>query len=123
MQDVHSSNLLVVTGISDSSKSRARHHRSLKLGSRLKYLNQKLIFVFIRNINDIITGMFSCKNTCSQMTFFKHPCEAFVIRFYKKFHWFIFLMRKIKFLLFWRIFSLKNFVKLIIKIMCACSVD
>ena len=29
----------VVTGICDSKKSRARHYRSLKLGSKLKYLN------------------------------------------------------------------------------------
>ena len=29
----------VVTGICDPNKSRARHHRSLKLGSKLKYLN------------------------------------------------------------------------------------
>ena len=29
----------MVTGICDPNKSRARHHRSLKLGSKLKYLN------------------------------------------------------------------------------------
>ena len=37
---IRSSHLtLVVTGICDPSKSWARHHRSVKLGSKLKYLN------------------------------------------------------------------------------------
>ena len=39
MQEVHSSNPPVVTEICDPSKSRVRHHRSLKLDSKLKYLN------------------------------------------------------------------------------------
>ena len=45
MQEIHSSNPPVVTGVFDSNKSRARHHRSLKLGSKLKYLkiSQKLL--------------------------------------------------------------------------------
>ena len=42
MQEIRSSNPPVVTGICDSNKSWARHHRSLKLGSKLKYL--KLFF-------------------------------------------------------------------------------
>ena len=39
MQEIRSSNPPVVTGICDPNKSRARHHRSLKLGLKLKYLN------------------------------------------------------------------------------------
>ena len=39
MQEIHSSNPLVVTGICDPNKSWAQHHCSLKLGLRLKYLN------------------------------------------------------------------------------------
>ena len=38
-QEIRSSNPPVDTGICDPNKSRARHHRSLKLGSKLKYLN------------------------------------------------------------------------------------
>ena len=37
MQEIRSSNPPVVTGICDPNKSRARHHRSLKLGSKLKH--------------------------------------------------------------------------------------
>ena len=39
MQEIRGSNSPVVTGIRDSNKSRARHHRSLKPGSKIKYLN------------------------------------------------------------------------------------
>ena len=39
MQEIRSSNPPVVTIICDPNKSRARHHRSLKLGSKLKYIN------------------------------------------------------------------------------------
>ena len=38
MQEIRSSNPPVVTGICDPSKSRAQHHGSLKLGSKLNYL-------------------------------------------------------------------------------------
>ena len=38
MQEIRNSNPPVVTGICDPNKSRARHHRSFKLGSKLKYL-------------------------------------------------------------------------------------
>ena len=41
MQEILSSNPPVVTGICDPNKSRARHHRSLELGSKLKYLNKE----------------------------------------------------------------------------------
>ena len=43
MQEILSSNPPVVTGICDPNKSRARHHRSLKLGSKLKYLNKMIL--------------------------------------------------------------------------------
>ena len=36
----------MVTGIDDPNKSRAQDHRSLKLGSKLKYLNWFFIFTF-----------------------------------------------------------------------------
>ena len=39
MQEIRSSNPPVITGICDPNKSRARHHRSLKLGSKLKNLS------------------------------------------------------------------------------------
>ena len=38
MQEIYSSNPLVVTGICDPNKSQARNHRSLKLGLKLEYL-------------------------------------------------------------------------------------
>ena len=38
MQDTGSSNPVVVTRIWNPNKSRAQHHLSLKLGSKLKYL-------------------------------------------------------------------------------------
>ena len=41
MQEIHSSNPTVVTGICDPNKSQARHHNSLKLDLKLKYRNQK----------------------------------------------------------------------------------
>ena len=46
MQEIRSSKPPVVTGICDLNKSRARHHRSLKLGSKLKYLNKVLLLAF-----------------------------------------------------------------------------
>ena len=39
MQKIRSSNPPVVAGICNPNKSQARHHRSLKHGSKLKYLN------------------------------------------------------------------------------------
>ena len=44
MQEILSSNPPVVTGIYDPNKSWARHHHSLKLGSKLKYLNDRALF-------------------------------------------------------------------------------
>ena len=41
MQEIHSSNPPVVTGICDPNKSQAQQHRSLKLGSKLKYFNNE----------------------------------------------------------------------------------
>ena len=43
MQEIRSSNPLVVTAICDPNKTRARHHRSLKLGSKLKYLKNNIV--------------------------------------------------------------------------------
>ena len=40
MQEISSSNPPMVTGICDTKKSRARHHRSLKFGLKLKYLKK-----------------------------------------------------------------------------------
>ena len=42
MQETHSSNPAVVTGILHPNKFRVRYHCSLKLGSKLKYLNKKI---------------------------------------------------------------------------------
>ena len=39
MHEIRNSNPPMAAGICDSNKSRAGHHRSLKLGSKLKYLN------------------------------------------------------------------------------------
>ena len=38
MQEIRSANPPVITGSCDSNNSRARQHRRLKLGSKLKYL-------------------------------------------------------------------------------------
>ena len=46
MQEIRSSNLLVVTGTCDPSKSRALHHHSLKLSPKLIYLNMVLLLSF-----------------------------------------------------------------------------
>ena len=43
MQDICSSNPPVFPGICDRNKSRAQHHRSLKLDSKLKYLKKCLV--------------------------------------------------------------------------------
>ena len=47
MQDIRSSNPPKVAGVCDPNKSRVRHHRSLKLGLKLKYLN-----IFIKKTID-----------------------------------------------------------------------
>ena len=63
MREICSSNPPVVTGICDSNKFRARHHRSLKLGSKLKYLKtaggtkQALIEVNLSDLKKIIRNM------------------------------------------------------------------
>ena len=44
MQEILSSNSPVVTEICDPNKSRARHHRSLKLASKLKYLKRNVFY-------------------------------------------------------------------------------
>ena len=42
MHEIRSSNPPVVTGICDPNKSQARHHRSFKIGLKLKYLNKNI---------------------------------------------------------------------------------
>ena len=59
MQEYRSSNPPVVTGICDPNKSRARHHHSFKLGSKLKYLN--IIYVAIKIIKTSIKVSFVIK--------------------------------------------------------------
>ena len=46
MQEIRSSIPPVVPGICDPNKSRARNHSSLKLGSKLKYLNEGTCYYF-----------------------------------------------------------------------------
>ena len=46
MQEIRSSNPPVVAGICDPNKYWARHHCSLKLASKLKYLNYEIFFLF-----------------------------------------------------------------------------
>ena len=55
MQEIFSSNPSAVTGICDPNKSRARHHRSLKLGSKLKYLKR---WKLMRNFSDAVNWTF-----------------------------------------------------------------
>ena len=56
MQEIHSSNPPVVTRICDPNNSRARHHRSLKLGSKLKYLNKKYLLSFLEPFHESYKG-------------------------------------------------------------------
>ena len=51
MQQIRSSNPPVITGICDPIKPRARHHCSLKLGSKLNYLN--IPIKILKNSNNI----------------------------------------------------------------------
>ena len=53
MQETHSSNPPVVTGICDSNKYRARHHRNLKLGSKLKYSTETIFLFFFHLIKNV----------------------------------------------------------------------
>ena len=46
MQEIHSPNPAVVTGICDPKKSGALNHHSLKLSSKLNYLSIVLLFSF-----------------------------------------------------------------------------
>ena len=48
MQEIRSSNPPVVAEICDWNKSWAQHHRSLKLGSKLKYLDIELFFTELK---------------------------------------------------------------------------
>ena len=60
MQKIRSSNHPVVIAICDANKSRAQQHPSLKLGSKLKYLNidQMLLSLGSEFDDDIISANF-----------------------------------------------------------------
>ena len=45
MQEICNLNPPVITRICDPNKSRSQHHRSLKLGLKLKYLNKKISLI------------------------------------------------------------------------------
>ena len=67
MLEIRSSNPPVVTGICDPNKSRARHHCSFKLGSKLKCLNIILILFLVLH--------YSCSlNGCSLDGWFSDSC-------------------------------------------------
>ena len=79
MQGIRSSNPPVVTGICDLNKSRACHHRSLKFGSKLKYLNLSNIFegVFLQKYRSGRPEVFLRKGVlkiCCKFTG-EHPCD------------------------------------------------
>ena len=60
-QKIRSSNTPVVTGICDPNKSRARDHRSLKLGSKLKYLNNFIVAIvhITKFLSNVVFGRFT----------------------------------------------------------------
>ena len=66
MQEIHSSNPREVTGICDPNKFRAQHHRSLKLGSKLKYINYIIVLtvlffiIFIYKVDLFIVDTLQC---------------------------------------------------------------
>ena len=61
MQEIRSSDPLAVTGICEPNKSRARHHHSLKLGSRMKYV--KISHTFKTELpTKIVTNIYICTN-------------------------------------------------------------
>ena len=71
MLEVPSSNPPVVTGINDSSKSRARHHRSFKLDSKFNYLNDK-------ENNFGLTKCWSEKYFCARLGLFLFVFQKFL---------------------------------------------
>ena len=93
MQENRSSNPPVVTGICDPNTSWARHNRSLKLGSKLKYLNcnscfnkfwhLKYILVFIRSRSCILPCTYFLSPYVWLLHSFQHAirnCRIMVLR-------------------------------------------
>ena len=64
MQEICSSNPLVITEIWDPNKSQARHHLSLKLGSELKYLN---IIFHIEKYTSMLDRRNKSKDICEEI--------------------------------------------------------
>ena len=91
MQEIRSSNPLVVTGVYDPNKSRARHHRSLKIGSKLKYLNIKFFFFF--NMKLCLLTLSSAVISNMTIAFSNYRLEVPQIRhFWSQTHYFLFYM-------------------------------
>ena len=59
MQEIRSSNPPVVTGICDPNKSRARHRRSLKLSSKLKYLIKDKANFKVYDVTTLLTNNYN----------------------------------------------------------------
>ena len=55
MQQIRSSNPPVITGICDPNKSRARHRCSLRLSSKLKYLDIQECIEYINKKHETLT--------------------------------------------------------------------
>ena len=64
MHEIHSSKPPVVTGICDPNKSRARNHHSLKLGLKLKYLNEFSIYFLDTRSNGSVLQIGLCSFVC-----------------------------------------------------------
>ena len=76
MQEIRSSNAPVVTGICDPNESGVRLHRSLKLGSKLKYLNIFLLIVrFVKSSDQTIIQII--RKNKSILMFLINPSNCF----------------------------------------------
>ena len=69
MQEIRSWNPPVVTEMCDPNKSGARHHRSFKLGSKLKYLKALLTLLVVLFVIVI------CRSFCRICVIFVHVCR------------------------------------------------
>ena len=58
MQEFCNSNPLVITGTCNHKNTQARHHRNLKLESKLKYFNNLILsyVIQVRQKNTIVSG-------------------------------------------------------------------
>ena len=72
MREICSSKPPVVTGICDPNKSQARHHRSLKLSSKLKYLS---IIIFNLKIVDYLDIRLNFSNSTTYQRLIKQNNE------------------------------------------------